>query len=201
MKTRTRFYIHGIQKKYAAAAAVMLAAYTVILAAALLIPPSLKLRSGIPHEEQVMAASQVIALSGRLWPAIVISVPVFVVLTLWVTHKFAGPIYRMEQSLNRVAEGDLGEGVRLRSGDDLQELGSVINRVVERQAEALKKIRAVHQRLLETMSEVRSRSLAPEQINPMLERIQLQIEQLEVLLGQFQLDKGTSPRGRRHLGF
>jgi methyl-accepting chemotaxis protein len=187
MRFRKRFYIHSIQKKYAFLTLLLLASYTFVLAVALFLPPILQLTKGSSLEEQAAAAAQFIALSDRLWPAILISVPIFMVVSVWVTHRFAGPVYRLEQSLKQIAAGDLGLQVRFRAGDDLQELAVLVNQIIHQQGEVLRTVQSVHQRLLEIMGQVRSKTVAPEQINQTLEQIQIQIEQVESLLRQFKL--------------
>ena len=192
MMVRKRFYVHSIQRKYALLTCLLLLAYTFVLAVALFLPPALKLRSGLPLEEQVLAATQFIALSDRLWPAILISVPIFMLLSIWFTHRFAGPVYRLEQSLKQIASGDLGLQVRFRAGDDLQELAVLVNQIIRQEGDALRSVQAVHQRLLQTLGGVRSKSFSPEQISQILEQIQVQIEEVETLLRQFKLG-GTGP--------
>jgi methyl-accepting chemotaxis protein len=189
MRFRKRFYIHSIQRKYAFLTFLLLASYTFVLAMALFIPPILKLTGGSSLDEQAAAATQFIALSDRLWPAILISVPIFMVLSIGITNRFAGPVYRLEQSLKQIAEGDLGMQVRFRSGDDLQELAGLVNQIIHRQSEVLQTVQSVHQSLLETMAQIRSKTVAPEQLNPMLEQIQIRIEQVESLLRQFKLGR------------
>lgn len=188
MRFRKRFYIHSLQRKYAFLTFLLLASYTFVLAVALFLPPILKLASGSSLEEQA-AAAQFLALSDRLWPAILIGVPIFMVVSVWVTHRFAGPVYRLEQSLKQIASGDLGFQVRFRSGDDLQELAVLVNQIIHQQSAVLKTVQSVHQRLLEIMGQVRSKTVTPEQLNQTLEPIQIQIEQIESLLRQFKLDR------------
>jgi len=189
MRFRKRFYIHSIQRKYALLTFLLLASYTFVLAVALFLPPILKLMGGSSLEEQALAASQFLALSDRLWPAILISVPIFMVVSVWVTHRFAGPVYRLEQSLRQIADGNLGLQVRFRTGDDLQELAVLLNQIIHQQGEALRTVQSVHQRLLEAMGQVRSKAVAPEQLNQTLEKIQIQIEQIETLLRKFKLGR------------
>jgi methyl-accepting chemotaxis protein len=197
MKVRKRFYIHSIQKKYAILTLVLLAAYTIILTLALFLPPGMKLNASSSLEEQAMAASQFIALSDRLWPAILISVPLFMIVSIWVTHRFAGPIYRLEKSLMQIATGDLGLRVRFRSGDDFQELAALVNQIVHQHAEVLLSVRTVHQRLLEIMAQVRGKVVAPEELNLTLEQVQAQLEQIEMHLQKFKLDAlVSSPEAR-----
>jgi methyl-accepting chemotaxis protein len=187
MKVRKRFYVHSIQRKYAILTCLLLMAYTFVLAVALFLPPALKLGSGLPLEEQALAATQFIALSDRLWPAILLSVPAFMLLSIWITHRLGGPIYRLEQSLKRIASGDLGLEVRFREGDDLQELAALVNQVVRQKEDALRTVQAVHQRLLETLGGVRSKSFTPEQLSQVLEQIDIQIEDIETLLKRYKL--------------
>jgi methyl-accepting chemotaxis protein len=192
MKVRKRFYVHSIQRKYALLTCLLLMAYTFVLAVALFLPPALKLGSRLPLEEQALAATQFIALSDRLWPAILLSVPAFMLLSIWITHRLGGPIYRLEQSLKQIASGDLGLQVRFREGDDLQELAGLVNQIVRQKEDALRTVQAVHQRLLETLGGVRSKSFTPEQLSQVLEKIEIQIEDIEALLKRYNLSRPES---------
>lgn len=57
---------------------------------------------------------------------LIISLSLMVV-TLFVSHKIAGPLFRLEQDINVIAKGDLTFTVRLRKGDQLRELSADIN--------------------------------------------------------------------------
>ncbi len=48
-------------------------------------------------------------------------------ISLYISHRFAGPIYRFEKSADIVAEGDLTHRVSLRTGDELKELQDKFN--------------------------------------------------------------------------
>ncbi|PKM92724.1 MAG: hypothetical protein CVU80_01855 [Elusimicrobia bacterium HGW-Elusimicrobia-4] len=68
----------------------------------------------------------------------VLLVIVFVI-AIFVSHKFAGPIFKFERSCDTVAAGDLTYRVYLRSGDELIELRDKFNRMV---SEIQKKVSA-----------------------------------------------------------
>ena len=51
-------------------------------------------------------------------------------ISLYVSHRFAGPIYRFEKSAQAVAGGDLTHRVSLRTGDELMELQEEFNAMV-----------------------------------------------------------------------
>lgn len=55
---------------------------------------------------------------------------VIILLTLFISHKIAGPIYRLEKSLDAVKDGDLvASEVRLRSNDQIQDLAKSFDRM------------------------------------------------------------------------
>jgi len=59
----------------------------------------------------------------------VLLVIVFII-AIFVSHKFAGPIFKFERSCDTVADGDLTYRVHLRSGDELIELQDKFNKMV-----------------------------------------------------------------------
>jgi nitrogen fixation/metabolism regulation signal transduction histidine kinase len=46
------------------------------------------------------------------------------------THRIAGPLYRLEQTLDRLIGGEVVEVVSLRKNDELGELASRINTLI-----------------------------------------------------------------------
>lgn len=52
-------------------------------------------------------------------------------LSLLLSNKMAGPVYRFERSADVVAGGDLTHRVKLRQGDELGDLQNAFNRMVE----------------------------------------------------------------------
>jgi nitrogen fixation/metabolism regulation signal transduction histidine kinase len=54
------------------------------------------------------------------------------VLGIFITHKVAGPIYKMKLLLKQVADGKLKVAARLRKGDELQDFFDVFAHMVER---------------------------------------------------------------------
>jgi len=51
-------------------------------------------------------------------------------LALFLPQKIAGPVYRMEQDLKAVQDGDLEKEVKLREGDPMQGLAETINKTL-----------------------------------------------------------------------
>ncbi len=57
---------------------------------------------------------------------------VAIVMTLLFTHKIAGPLYRFKLMLGHLGEGDFSTSMKLRGGDQLQEVAVAYNEAVEK---------------------------------------------------------------------
>ena len=71
-------------------------------------------------------------LLGVLGGSLVILLPVCMVVGTWITFKWAGPLYRIQEHLREVANGSGQVGTcKIRKGDELQELCGLVNRALE----------------------------------------------------------------------
>jgi methyl-accepting chemotaxis protein len=61
---------------------------------------------------------------------LVLYLGLMLMISLYVSHRFAGPIYRFEKSAQIVSSGDLTHRVSLRTGDELLELQEEFNGMV-----------------------------------------------------------------------
>jgi methyl-accepting chemotaxis protein len=53
-------------------------------------------------------------------------------ITLVVSHKIAGPMYRFEADIKRITNGDLKNRIHIRKGDQFQEMATILNTMVEK---------------------------------------------------------------------
>lgn len=67
-----------------------------------------------------------------------------IIVTLFVSHRIAGPMFRFEKDLKRIMEGDLSVNVNLRKKDQFFEVASTLNNMTQG---INKKISKVNQRL------------------------------------------------------
>ena len=75
-------------------------------------------------------------------------------ISLYVSHRFAGPIYRFEKSAQSVAGGDLTHRVSLRTGDELMELQEEFNGMIASLQSMVQKDRNLALRLSERVDEL-----------------------------------------------
>jgi len=62
-------------------------------------------------------------------------VPLFVLLFLWglmLSHRFAGPLERVEEDLDKILEGDYSVRFKVRKKDDIKNIVNKLNRLLEK---------------------------------------------------------------------
>jgi len=62
---------------------------------------------------------------------IIVAGAVTVVITLFVSHRIAGPMYRLEKDIAEVAKGNLNVTFHVRKKDELQDLAGALNQMVK----------------------------------------------------------------------
>jgi methyl-accepting chemotaxis protein len=125
---RRKFFIdRQFQTKYVLLVIFMLLMYTIVFVGTLFIPQLLPLIFNSPHAEQVKAAEILLLYHKHVWPAVFIVIPLFGVFSIFITHKIAGPVYRLKMKLEQMTAWNLDSRLSLRTGDDLQELADCVN--------------------------------------------------------------------------
>lgn len=127
---RRRFYVHGIQRKYLFLSLVPIIISAFLIIAFLFLPMDVVLFSSVSPAAKDVIIQDLRALGFRIWPAILIAMIVSASLSVFVTHRFAGPIYRFQRLADQMAEGDLSARFKLRKGDDLTDLETAVNRAL-----------------------------------------------------------------------
>jgi nitrogen fixation/metabolism regulation signal transduction histidine kinase len=74
---------------------------------------------------------------------ILIIVVQIALLTIFFSHKLAGPIYRFEKMCHTLIEGNYTDKIYLRRGDEMQNLAQLINEVIRTSNERLTALRDV----------------------------------------------------------
>ncbi len=73
--------------------------------------------------ESALTSSLIITFCLQLFLIFILTIG----LTLFVSHKIAGPVFRYEDSLAKIMEGDLSVDVRTRDGDQLKSMVDSMN--------------------------------------------------------------------------
>lgn len=104
---------------------------------------------------------------------------IMLLISLYVSHRFAGPIYRFEKSAQVVSEGDLTHRVSLRTGDELMELQEEFNGMLSSLQALLQKDRDSAARLSQRLAALGQKLAAADpSLKAELEAVALEMKSL-----------------------
>lgn len=83
----------------------------------------------------------------------IIFLGIMFLVSMFVSHRWAGPIYRFERSAQVVSTGDLTHRVSLRTGDDLMELQDELNAMIASLQRMIQKERTLVEHLSARLDE------------------------------------------------
>lgn len=98
-------------------------------------PSMFGLLTGETLESLEPAANEFLVLHQRVWPAVVIVLLGMFAYTIVVSHRIAGPIYRINDVLRRMIGGEFPETVSFRKGDYFQETADLLGKLSKKLAE------------------------------------------------------------------
>lgn len=188
---RKKYFIHEIQRKYIFISLVPLIISAFLIILFLFVPLDIVVFYTGPAAEKQAAVAQLRTLGIRVWPAIFLAMLVSGLLSVYITHKFAGPMYRFEQTVKEIAEGDLSVRIRLRKGDDFTQLESLLNKAFGRVDAMVSEIKEEHTQLrtkLEALrTDIKERNPSLDEISGQMESLLEGHKRLSQRLGQFRL--------------
>ncbi len=102
-----------------------------IMAVAIFVPDIIQMQNKtLSLDVQAVAANRILRLHSMVWPVIILVACFIGVHSIWVFHRFAGPLYRLNMAYCRIKEGDLGFRVTLRTKDYLHHEASDFNQMI-----------------------------------------------------------------------
>ncbi len=132
---RDGFFVHRIQKGYAAWIGLLLFLYSALFFTIAFygahIKPMVALYTSDSMEERQVAADEMLLLSKTVWVAVPVLFFGSVIFSLVVTRRVAGPLYRLDESIQQWAKGNLRWRMKFRSSDRLDDLAVTANQALE----------------------------------------------------------------------
>ncbi len=159
-KRRHFFIDRQFQLKYILLVIFMLLLYTMVFVGTLFVPQLLPLIFNSPANEQVKAAQILLLYHKNVWPAVFIVIPLFGFFSIFITHRIAGPVFRLKMKLQQMTDWDLDSRVTLRDGDDLQELADCVNLLSDRLKDFSSALKANYESLSKHIDEIKEQILS-----------------------------------------
>lgn len=189
IRRRIYFIEKKLQAKYILLTVFSLVIYTCIFVLIVFSPYMITLYLDYPLADKTEAAKALLLLHGTVWPGLGAGIFFFSILTLFITHKVAGPLFRLKRDISQVVEGDLNVVVRLRRGDDLKDLAEKVNLLIEELRTFVNASRTAHDLLdgyiRELEQEIARKSLTEESGREIINKIQASRKNIETALQKF----------------
>ncbi|MFZ2956584.1 MAG: methyl-accepting chemotaxis protein [Candidatus Ozemobacteraceae bacterium] len=190
MSQRKNYFIaKGMQSKFAGTILLLVFLITIITACNIYVLGSFFLNTKVTMSEGQSVESMLKLFIMDLWPRllllILVNVIIVFIVSIMYSHQIAGPAYKLEKSIQRIAAGDLTFEIHLRKNDNLKELATAINAMLSRFRDTIASARTLSDDLSEKMQVLgkddRFLGLAKN------------AETLREKIGQFKIEKDIEP--------
>lgn len=108
-------------------------------------------------------------------------------ISLFLSHRIAGPLYRFEKSIEEIMKGNLAFRIKLRKKDEAKEVADMINRMIEDLSTRISEITSIVERISANVSETRKRidERGDEELKRSFYKISESMEELKKALSHF----------------
>jgi methyl-accepting chemotaxis protein len=132
---RDGFFVHRVQKGYAAWIGLILFLYSALFFTLAFygahLKPMVTLYAADSLEERQAAATEMLLLSETVWVAVPVLFFGAVIFSLVLTRRVAGPLDRLDQTIQEWAKGNLRWRMEFRASDRLDELAATANQALD----------------------------------------------------------------------
>ena len=102
-----------------------------------------------------------------------IALPVIVIASIFLSHKVAGPLFKIERGLKRIGAGELGLRIRIRKGDKLHDLVREINNTTANMEKLVANVKDSTEKISHLVKErIEQAKIAMEHIHSDIEHIE-----------------------------
>ena len=140
--TRKNYFISkGMQSKFAGTILLLVFLIAVITACNIYVLATFFLSNQATVSQEQSVETMMRGFLVDFWPRllllILVNVIIIFIVSIMYSHQIAGPAYKLEKSIHRIASGDLTFEIHLRRNDNLKEVASAINQMLARFRETL----------------------------------------------------------------
>ncbi|MDD5132236.1 MAG: methyl-accepting chemotaxis protein [bacterium] len=127
----------------------------------------------------------------QIFFGVAISIILMMVVSVYMSHKIAGPLYRLKKCFLDVAKGDLSFEMRLRKGDELTDLVDDFNGMLRNLKGMVdadrQKVKDIRQKVEETLVTINKPNIAPQEKQQMEETLKTLILKLKEVGSQYRI--------------
>ena len=188
--TRKNYFIdRNLQTRYIILMVVVLIVHTLIVLAAVFSPYIMMLSFDFPTDTRAEAAKAFLLVHANAWPVIGGFIIFVGLLTLFVTHRIAGPIFRLKKGIRDIADGHLNEKIILRRKDEFHDVAEELNALAARFRDSFSLLKEKSSLLAGSIEEleqdIRDKKIDEKVGSRIIRNIQESREAIQAILGRF----------------
>jgi methyl-accepting chemotaxis protein len=192
-KRRTYYIDKHFQTKHMLLTMLLLLTYTFAFIIIIFAPYILTLFLDYPLAEKAEAARTLLLLHSTVWPGIGGVILLFGAVSIFISHKTAGPLYRLKKSIAEITEGNLDVKIRLRKWDDLKDLAEHVNMLAEELRNFVNTLKVDYDLLsdyvLQLEREIEAKRLSEESGRKIIKKVQDSRKNIEAALEKFTIQR------------
>jgi len=193
-KRRTYYIEKKFQTKYILLTIFLLMTYTFAFIFIIFSPYILTLYFDFYSlSEKAEAARTLLILHAKVWPGIAGIILLFGALSIFITHKIAGPLYRLKKTISEIINGNLDIKVNLRKGDDLKDLAEHVNMLAEELRTFVNTVKVdynlLSEYILELEHEIDAKMITEESGRKIIKKVQDSRKNIEAVLDKFNIQR------------
>ena len=192
-KRRNYFIEKRFQLKYSILTMLLLLSYSFIFIIIIFAPYMLTLYFDYPLVEKTEAARAILLLHAKVWPGIGAVILLFGAISIFISHKVAGPLYRLKKTLAEVTAGNLNVVVKLRKWDDLKDLADHLNILIDELRTFVTTLRndykLLSEYILELEHKIDTKMLTEESGREIINKVQASRKNIEAALEKFNIQR------------
>jgi methyl-accepting chemotaxis protein len=143
--------------------------------------------------EKAEAARTLLLLHSKVWPGIGAVILLFGAVSIFITHKIAGPLYRLKKSISEITEGNLDVKIKLRKRDDLKDLAEHVNMLAEELRTFVNTVRLdydlLSEYILELEREIDAKMITEESGRALIHKVEANRKNIEATLEKFNIQR------------
>ena len=124
---------------------------------------------------------------------------IIAVVSIYISHRFAGPVFRIERSCDIVAEGDLTYRAFLRKGDELNELKDKFNHMMDSVHNKVKRDQQTAHKVAQQLSSAKSPQELEEMKKELTQIVELQLKEVQERLSQKKIALEITAKAKEYL--
>ena len=141
--------------------------------------------------EKAEAARTLLLLHTKVWPGIAGIILLFGAFSIFITHKIAGPLYRLKKTISEITKGNLDVKVRLRKKDDLKDLAEHVNMLADELKTFVNTVKAdydlLSEYIFELEREIDANMLTEESGRALIHKVEANKNKIEATLEKFNI--------------